>query len=75
MGKPEKVFYDKTLPELADRCQNRIRVYQKDNGEVVINYRNVKITLFTPDEIREWKDGMAEALEKLRKENYFPNDL
>lgn len=75
MGKVEKKIYDKLIPEIPDRNSNRVRVYKKDNGEVVIHFRNLKITLFTDEEISEWKDGFKEALETLREKDYFKNDL
>ncbi len=75
MGKVEKKIYDKLISEIPDRNANRVRVYRKDNGEVVIHFRNLKITLFTEPEIQEWKEGFTQALETLREKDYFKNDL
>lgn len=75
MGKVEKAFYDKLISEIPDRNANRVRVYEKDNGEVVIHFRNLKITLFTKDEIREWQQGFEQALNELQNKNYFENDI
>jgi hypothetical protein len=75
MGKVQKTYYDKLISEIPDRNANRVRVYRKDNGEVVIHFRNLKITLFTEMEIQEWKDGFTQALEELRAKDYFKNDL
>ena len=74
MGKPIKIYEDKILPDIADRAHNRIKVYEKDNGEVVINYRNFKIMLFK-EEIPEWRDGFREALKNLEEGGYFKNDI
>lgn len=75
MGKVKTTFYDKLIPETPDRNPNRVRVYEKENGEVVIHFRNLKITLFTEMEIKEWKEGFKEALELVRQHDYLKNDL
>ena len=75
MGKVQKTYYDKLISEVPDRNSNRVRVYRKENGEVVIHFRNFKLTLLTDEEITEWRDGMREALRAFEEGNYFPNDL
>ncbi len=76
MGKIGKSYYDKLISEIPDRNANRVRVYKKaENDEVVIHFRNLKITLFTKEEIREWKEGFAQALKTLQEKDYFKNDI
>ena len=75
MGKVAQTYYDKLISEIPDRNSNRVRVYRKDNDEVVIHFRNLKITLFTEPEIQEWKEGFKQALEELRAKDYFKNDI
>lgn len=73
MGLIDTVYYDELCsPEPSRNC-NRIRVYRKPNREVVIHYRDFKITLLTEEEIQEWKQGFAEALRNIG--NKFENDL
>lgn len=75
MGKVSKYYYDRLIDPIPDRNGNRVRVYEMDNGEVVIHFRNLKINLLTEEERREWKEGFTEALKNLREGNYFENDL
>lgn len=75
MGKVDQQIADVLISPTPDRNSNRIRVYRKDNGEVVIHFRNIKITLLTPVERQQWKEGFEKALSELRQHNYFPNDL
>lgn len=73
MGLVDKVYYDELCSPTAGRNSNRIRVYRKPNNEVVIHYRDMKITLLTEDEIQEWKNGFKVALDNLGDK--FLNDL
>jgi hypothetical protein len=75
MGKVHRLIGDRLISPSPDRWANRLKVYQKDNGEVVIDFRNIKITLLTDEERREWKEGMAQALKTLREKDYLKNDL
>ena len=75
MGKISKIYYDELIDPVADRNSNRVRVYRAPNNEVTIHFRNLKIVLHTEDEIREWKNGFAEALRKFEEGNYFQNDV
>ncbi len=75
MGKVKDKIYDKLISEIPDRNSNRVRVYRKDNDEVVIHFRNLKITLFTEPEIQEWKEGFKQALDILKEKDYFKNDI
>lgn len=75
MGKIEKVFYEKLIPEASDRASNYLKVYQAPNGEVTIWFRNLKIVLHSKEEIAEWKRGFAEALENFHKGEYFKDDI
>lgn len=62
MGVIKKIFHERLVNEAPDRNANLLRVYEKDNCEVVIHFRNLKINLITQEEIREWKEGFTEAL-------------
>lgn len=75
MGKVIRPIADKIVSPAPDRNANRIRIYEKDNGEMVIHFRNFKIMLLTTTEIVEWTEGFRVALEELRKHNYMQNDL
>lgn len=75
MGKVKHTYEDKLIAEVPDRNANRIRVYEMENGEVVIHFRNFKINLLTKQEQEEWKKGFTEALKKLREGDYFANDI
>jgi len=74
MGKVKETYYDKLISDTSDRNSNRIRVYRKMDDEVVIHFRNLKITLFR-DDIAEWKEGFTQALKELQDKDYFRNDL
>lgn len=73
MGKVAKTYFDGLISETPDRNANRLRVYEAPNGEVTIHFRNFKIVLHSPEEIREWKEGFKTALENLR--DNFANDI
>lgn len=75
MGKVKNTVADVLVDPVPDRNANRVRVYEMDDGVVVIHFRNFKIQLLTPMEREEWRTGFAIALEKLREEDYFKNDL
>lgn len=75
MGKIQRAVADKIIADVADRNANRIRVYQKENGEVVIHYRQTKITLLNTTEIVEWSEGFRIALAEFNKKKLMPNDL
>jgi len=70
MGAIKKTFYERLINEVPDRNANLVRVYEKDNGEVVIHFRNLKINLLTQEEIREWKEGFTEALKNYEAGSY-----
>ena len=73
MGLIDAVYYDELCSSEASRNCNRIRVYRKPNREVVIHYRDFKITLLNEEEIQEWKHGFATALRNIGDK--FENDL
>lgn len=73
MGIVKQLIFDELISPKADRHSNLLRIYRKDNNEIVIHFRNLKINLITPDEIQEWKDGFTEALKNL-KDN-LKNDI
>lgn len=75
MGKISKTVADELLSPIPDRNANRVRAYRKENGEVVIHFRDLKITLLTPQEIAEWGVGFQTALANLQKKDYLKNDL
>lgn len=75
MGKVETTIADVLISEVPDRNANRIRIYRMENGEVIIHFRNFKIMLLTPQEITEWRNGFAFALEELRMNDYLKNDI
>lgn len=75
MGKVIRPVADKIVAPIPDRNANRIRIYEKENGEMVIHFRNFKIMLLSTTEIAEWATGFRQALEELRKHNYMQNDL
>lgn len=75
MGKVEHIIADELIEAAPDRNANRVRVYHKDNGEYVIHFRNMKITLLTTEEVIEWQQGFATALAEMRAKNYMKNDL
>lgn len=75
MGIIKEFIYDEIIESESDRHSNLLRVYQKDNGEVVIHFRNLKINLITPQEIAEWRHGFSVALEEMLKNNYLENDI
>lgn len=74
MGKVLKTIADELISPAPDRNANRVRVYQKDNGEVVVHFRNFKLMLFS-HEVQEWKEGFTKALAELRAKDYLKNDL
>ena len=73
MGKIDKTYADELIPETSDRNSNRLRVYRAPNGEVTIHFRNMKIVLLSPEEIKEWKEGFQTALDNLGEE--LKNDI
>lgn len=75
MGKVHETFYDELIPEACDRDSNRVRVYKADNGEVTIHFRNMKIVLHTPEEIKEWQEGFTTALVEFNEKEWFKNDI
>lgn len=75
MGKVQRAIADVLIPEIGDRDGNRIRIYQKDNGEVVIHFRQMKITLMNMTEILEWSEGFKKAREELDRLGVMKNDL
>lgn len=74
MGKIDKKIADVLIDPSPDRNANRVRAYKKDNGEVVVHFRNFKIML-TPHEAEEWRAGFRQALRELKDKNYLKNDL
>jgi len=74
MGRVSKTYHEELIPDAPDRQANHLKVYEMPNGEVTIRFRNLKIVLHTPDEIMEWKEGFAEALEKYKEITPFRND-
>jgi len=75
MGVFQKIIEDKLISSIPDRNANRIYIYRKPNGEISIWFRNIKITLLTPEEIEEWSEGFKVALEKFKKGDYLKNDI
>ena len=75
MGVVKNIIEDRLIPSSPDRNANRIYIYRKPNNEVVIHFRNLKITLLDEEEIQEWKRGFQIALEKFKKGDYFKNDI
>ena len=75
MGRVNKIIEDRLISPEPDRNANRIRIYTKDNEEVVIGFRNLKITLLTEEERTEWREGFAQALKTLKEKDYLKNDL
>lgn len=75
MGKVMRTVADVLVSPEPDRNSNRIRVYEMEDGVVVIHFRNFKIQLLTPQERAEWREGFAIALATLREKDYFKNDL
>jgi hypothetical protein len=74
MGKVQHVVADKLIEAAPDRNANRLRVYRKENGEVVIHLRELKIVLF-PHEVHEWAYGFTVARAKLVESGLMKNDL
>lgn len=74
MGKVMRRVADKLIDPHPDRNANRLRVYEKDNGEVIIHFRNFKIMLFA-HEVPEWREGFKKALAELHARGYLKNDL
>lgn len=75
MGIIKDIIEDRLIESEPDRNPNRIYIYRKPNDEVSIHFRNIKITLITPEEIKEWRDGFKIALEEFKKGNYLSNDI
>lgn len=75
MGKILKTVADVLIAPTPDRNANRVRVYRKENGEAVIHFRNLKVTLLTPEDILEWKAGFLAALTEVKAKDYLKNDL
>lgn len=74
MGKIQKIYQEALIDPTPDRNSNLLRVYEKDNGEVIIHFRNFKINLIG-DQRAEWKYGFTEALRELQENNYLENDI
>lgn len=75
MGIIKEMIHEELINTEPDRHSNLLRVYRKDNDEVVIHFRNFKINLISPQEIQEWKYGFQIALEKVLKDNILQNDI
>lgn len=75
MGIIKQTIHEELIENEPDRHSNLLRVYRKDNNEVVIHFRNFKINLITPQEIQEWKYGFQVALEKFLQDNLLENDI
>ena len=75
MGVFKEIIEDRLIPSMPDRNSNRIYIYRKPNNEVSIWFRNLKITLLTEEERKEWREGFKIALGNFEKGNYFPNDI
>lgn len=75
MGKILTTIEDKLILPVPDRNPNRIHIYKNHLGEVTIHFRNFKIVLLTPEEIREWSQGFGVALDNFKRSNYFKNDI
>ena len=75
MGIIKQFIHEELLSSEPDRHSNLLRVYRKENDEVVIHFRNFKINLISPQEIQEWKFGFETALEKFIKNKHLQNDI
>lgn len=75
MGIIKELIHEEIIITEPDRHSNLLRVYRKENDEIVIHFRNFKINLITPLEIAEWKHGFSIALEKVLKEELLENDI
>lgn len=75
MGIIQELIHEELISSEPDRHANLLRVYRKDNGEVVIHFRNLKINLISPQEIQEWKFGFQQALDRVLTENFLENDI
>lgn len=75
MGKIMRIIDDRLVSPVPDRNANRVRVYEMEDGVVVIHFRNFKIQLLTPQERAEWREGFGQALLELRRKDYFKNDI
>lgn len=75
MGKVKTIIEDQLISPEPDRNPNRIYIYRKPNDEVSIHFRNIKVTLITPQEIQEWREGFRTALENFEKGNCLNNDI
>ncbi len=51
MGIIKQLVHEELITSESDRHSNLLRVYRKDNDEVVIHFRNLKINLISPQEI------------------------
>lgn len=75
MGIIKKFIHEELIPSEPDRHSNLLRVYRKEDDEIVIHFRNFKINLISPQEIHEWKYGFETALEEFLQGNYLENDI
>lgn len=75
MGAVKQIIHEELIASESDRHSNLLRVYRKDNDEIVIHFRNFKINLINPQEIQEWKYGFETALEKFLQGNFLQNDI
>lgn len=73
MGVISEMIHESLIPEAPDRNSNRLRIHRDPNGEVTINYRNLKIVLHTPEEVAEWREGFKIALDNLG--DWFKDDI
>lgn len=75
MGKVEQALADILVDSVPDRNANRIRVYRKAGGDLVIHFRNFKWMLIGEEEQREWVEGFTKALAELRRLDILKNDI
>jgi len=73
MGRYTKIHHDSLIEPTPDRNSNRLRVHEDEQGEVTINFRNLKIVLHTREEVEEWKSGFRTAYENLG--DWFKDDI
>ncbi len=75
MGVIKELIHEELIPSESDRHSNLLRIYKKDNEEIVIHFRNLKINLITPFDIKEWRYGFQIALEKFKEGKFLENDI
>ena len=73
MGKVTRSIEEKLIDPVSDRHSNRLKIHEDHQGEVTINFRNLKIVLHSREEIEEWKRGFTIGLQNLG--DWFTNDI